>query len=503
MSLPTNSVSGFRACTIITRCALRYATCAVRRLRAVQIPKHAALAVGALLIAQPAHALTLQPGTYKLEWKIPRWSETLVMVPRTGVLKPIPEQDIAKITGLKSAAPMWTTIDGRTLIVDESAGERTGYDIVYILPDYKPGQAADVSTSLQIRLFNQGSKSVSEESDAAAMDIGLGTGDKRITRRAGVGVQVAMRQDPDGGRVPSQAGIALFGGWFGKIPSDEGDVEIRLIDNTANGAFNDKLTLDPKTSDYTIQDIVAFGRGGEKPGTVALGSALRYEGKLYKVAICPTGETVEIQPYSGPTGTLRFETRDGKNNLVQSGESVTFFSAELGGIDLKSGDEASVLPGDYRPVASVTFGPRKKRGDPGFIATVKTNRIAKIEDGKTTTFVLGGPVSMSIDPNVQALEWTAGTQTRVKAMIFAGEDELSSLGLPEPKADLMIRDAAGRAIGKARQDIGLGNPRYFALKVFDYLKPGSYWLTADFQPGDYQPGDTVSANKPINLTAAP
>lgn len=455
-----------------------------------------------LLIGSPAGALTLQPGQYKMEWRVPRWADAVSSVMRQGMLKPIEQEQIDRIKGLKSNSPLWTTIDGRVVIVDELDGDQTGYNTVYVLTSYKADETVDLAAALRLTLLNRGSISSSEETPDARLDITLGSGDARVVRSAGIQVQVGMQKDPTRGNVPYNAVTTLFGNWFGRISSDDGDVELQLIDHNSNGTFSDVVKLDSETSSHVPGDIVFISRGAGSGTAVALGPVLRCEGKLYDISVTPTGESVEIQPYKGATGTLSFETRDGTGAIVQTGEVVNFLSVALGGLDVKSGDQVVVPVGSYQCVPTVTFGPRKKKGDPGFIVTVKTRRSASVEEGKTAVFALGGPVTCAIDPDAESLEWTAGTQARVKVLFFAGEDELNSLGLPDPVVTLMIRDAAGRAVGRARPNLNLGNPRFYALKVFDYLAPGPYWLSASFEPGEYAPGKTVVAHKPVRIGAA-
>jgi hypothetical protein len=466
----------------------------------LQIPKHASASLLLALTCHAAYALTIQPGTYKLEWKIPRWGEVVAAPTRTGEVKAIEADQLDKFTGLKSARAKLAVIGDRAVILDESGGDNSGYNIAYVVASYKPGDVVDVSKAIKLRLLNSGSLSSSEESDPARVDLSVGSGDTKIAQKAGIRVQVAMHQDEDKNNVPYSAALTIFGNWVGKMPSDQGDVDIQLLDTNGNGVFNDRVTLDPKTSAAVPGDTLFVAAGDDKR-VLPLGPALALAGKVYKVSVTPAGDSIDIQPYTGPTGTLELQMLDGKGKLVQTGESVMFMSPDLGGVELKSGERALVPAAEYRPSPSLTFGARKKKGDPGFIATIRTKRTTKVEEGKTTVFAYGGPVSMKIDPDVTALQWTPGTETIVKAFIDAGEDELATLGLPDPIVTLMIRDAAGRPVGRARPKMGLDNPRRFSVRVFDYLKPGQYWITCAFEPGEYQPGDSVTADKPVNIVA--
>ena len=247
--------------------------------------------------------------------------------------------------------------------------------------------------------------------------------------------------------------------------------------------------------------MVAIRRAGGQWQRFPLTKALLYEGKLYTLSVTPTGDRVDIQAYSGPTGALRLETRDGKNNIVQTGDVASFMSDDLGVVQVKAGAEVTVPVGDYRSCYDIVYGARKKKGDPGFIATVSSTRVAKVEGGKTTTFVIGGPVKIAIEPGVNIIIRASGPSLKFTVLMLAGEDSLDSLGLPDPKVVFDLSDSNGQRIGRAQMNMGFGNPRSFVIVMGGSLAQGSYWLTASMVPGEYAPGETITAHKQIKITA--
>ena len=74
--------------------------------------------------ATPVYSLTLTPGTYKLEWRIPK-PETGSHGTSTGI-RPLTPDEAKQFAGLKSGRALIASIPEFVVLVDESKGTRVG-----------------------------------------------------------------------------------------------------------------------------------------------------------------------------------------------------------------------------------------------------------------------------------------------------------------------------------------------------------------------------------------
>lgn len=453
------------------------------------------------LLAAASGTCAVKPGEYALQWTVPKPEQAQYCVMKMGRLAAVPAERRAALSGLVSEDPLWTTIGDWTLVLDERTGTATGYDTAYLLRSPLPEGQVDLAGAVRLELKADESSLRSDPGSAPMVETAVGGQQAPSAGKAAVGVILSLVKDTERGVRPATAMVILAGHYQGRAAGDDAEYEIALVDKNANGAFDDAVTLDEQTGKPSPGDLLGLRRLDGEWAWTPLAKTVLFEGKLYSVRPSRSGGSVRIESYSGPTGSLRFETLDGKGSLVQTGETVSFASLETGSLTLKSGDEVVVPPGEYFCSPSVTFGPRKKRGEPGFIATVKTVRTARVEADAKTVFSIGGPVSLKIEPETDVPVWPIQKNVQMKLFIYAGEDELASLGLPEPPLTVLIRDAAGRLVARAQTAMNLGNPRMIPLKMPASLVPGPHWVTVTFQPGEYQPGATIEANKPAEVTS--
>ena len=102
------------------------------------------------------------------------------------------------------------------------------------------------------------------------------------------------------------------GAWKGTLASSMGAIECTLIDSNFNGIYGDHWTYDDVRrrtipGDRAFADTNGFGSVlSESLGKHAmpLSPAVRVGEKFYVITAAESGETITIEPYRRPTGTL-------------------------------------------------------------------------------------------------------------------------------------------------------------------------------------------------------
>ena len=212
-------------------------------------------------VAALASRMTIQPGTYPLEWKVPDMAKNFdPRHPFDGPgethywfeLKPVSASGGQTYRGLKSDKAFAGRGGGFFVVVDESKGSATGYDTAYIAASKADLAGFDVAQAVKVSLRDNPAKfygatatdsmlSLSDKPGELSTEICLGEpGDQVIKRAAVDGFNIRLRQT--GARAePCIAEVTLRGGWYGNLKTSKGELQVRATDENGNGVYGDKL----------------------------------------------------------------------------------------------------------------------------------------------------------------------------------------------------------------------------------------------------------------------
>jgi hypothetical protein len=454
-----------------------------------------ALTALVLCFALPAPAITLVPGTYQLEWQVPEAQNSGYggSPSASPSLAPMAAGDKARFEGLIAQKPYWGKNGAVVVIVDKANASDDDYSKAYLL-HWKSGEAKiDLRDTPGILLQRNGEwwqgtgkhhPCLRPVSDAMlpTVDLVMGKPGAQITKQVTAELSISMYPDDTGVERPYRADVELHGGWVGEVKTDQGDIEIRTSDDNATGIFGDF-----KNGGFgdSIQITRSSGSRWGSPNTdhLSLGRAVAYDGKLYSVSVSDTGDRVGIQPYTGPTGTLKSLVIDAHNKPASRYRLE--LSGDEGSYEFSSG-AAVVPPGKYS-VSIYISDP--KDGDDWYCGGVRigARRPVTIEQGKTVTRRFGGPATFRIDPDLDLVNARLGKSADIKLTIDVGGDDLNVM-TSQSGIVVKVLDAKGRTIHNGRCESGCGSEdAWYTLDVPRSWKPGTYTLVASFDARPYQP----------------
>lgn len=364
--------------------------------------------------------IVLESGTYHLTWD----AETDC----SGVLNNWPDYEeeealayFKKMPDFASEKPYAAAFkidgngeDGLLLVVlDESKGTGTGYDTVY-LDTNRNGDLSD-------------EKPVTYQSER-------GTFDEHLT--PWVGVQ--SRQGNGAYSNPTEVKLEVYpsdeymfitlyrkGFWHGKIKTNKGDVDLGVLDVSGNSLYNDA----EEWSDMILADVNGSGRlAFSYYGTQSMNvnDIIAVADKFYHIDPSPEGDTVTIERYGGPKGTLLIEAGD----ICGLAGTPTSISLE-GTVDLTaSGDEAVkpiTLPvGKYSiNYCTITL----KSGNKTLLLEISQENAAEIVPHRQTLLVIEGDITAAISPDEETLKLKAGSEETVYWLVKIG-DATASVSQP-------------------------------------------------------------------------
>ena len=463
-----------------------------------------------------APAVTLQAGTYKLEWdaangseaRFNRWSCGTFLMPLSDV-----KDASTKLPKLASSKALIAPSSPFPILLDESRGTGKGYDTLYIKhcccnPVF---HMTDAAKSDLCPCAAPQAPAVLDMTDAAKFNLVIrhgaleleNGGDIRMdVKTDGVvrklRLNVALEGDPR--KATSMiSSVTIVGGWYGTIKTDTGSIGIQTIDANANGIYSDNMP-EKLAGGWDELCLVSSpdGTGGCGCREIALGNAIHFDDKLYSVDVSKSGDEVVIKPYSGGIGELQFDPRDNKGNKVR----LDFLNFECPTSDLRfdgiSGDRITLPADTYNSVwAVVSYADQAQ-------AAIDVHRRMTVSHNSRTTITIGGPLKMSL---IMATDKArAGSKLHIKFPIAAGKDRFAGLESWKPDGTLhdatialVCTNAKGKRVSNDKLPVPWGWDTECYLFIEKQWKPGKYTLTAKLDAKPYS-SSPVSVNKTIRVT---
>lgn len=456
----------------------------------------AVVALGVAALA-PALGITIEPGVYKMEWRVPEPDHASFGGHRgTGVAQ-IGDRQISLFKGIRSAEALMGRAGPYTIVIDESDGTGTGYDIAYVFERPSDDSAYDLGSAAKIKLNRNGQVLVPQDADGLLIDQTMGRPGSQITKKAALSLSAAMTVREDGKEEPDHAVLTLRGGWYGKLRTDEGELDVQVIDMDLDGAFDDPLSVDLARSSVVVGDMILLGgtptRFEDYQKLVYIAETSCYDDKLYRFDVSATGDTVTIEPYAGDVGTISVKAIDGYGKPAQCTGSAFYGEA---GVFYRSGPRMAVPPGNYGYLTATIMPEQSGPNDDVFGVRVRPDGIVKVAANKETVVKVGGPMNVEIEPESRTITAKAGEQKTVRLVLTVGGEELAGVE-GNRRAWVNIRDSKGKLLSSEQTGFGRRGTCPYSVRIPSDWKPGAYRIGVSFDPSPYQ--KTIFAKKTLTV----
>jgi hypothetical protein len=445
-----------------------------------------ALAIAAIAppIAAAESAPAIKSGTYRLQWLVPERGDRCYF---TYLQFPVD-----KIRGSDRGLCQWVKSDrcltgfgaGIRVVVDESEGTGSGYDVAYLFSPVSDQGRLDVNDAVTIPLkVNLQGCLMPRTSDERVIAWAAGTGHERRVVKAPV--DLAFQTDRSGSSHEMLCRMWLRGGWYARLQTDAGDCDM-LTKSYSAGLYNTKGHYDNERHEWVSGDGVFIGSlSNSHPVAVTehtlwLGKTSSYAGKLYEVEVSSSGDTVTIDPYRGETGKLELEMTDGRGNPANCWCAVV--KGEPGYFALDPSRDSELLPGTYDGEHFALSAGQGTAAQPHFQFEYWQSRRITVESARTSTFRIGGPLSMRIESDSTRKTVKRGGKAGFSVDLYLGDDWVHILG--RHICIFRVTDAAGAVVntGVAENDLGFG----YSFDVAKDWKPGTYKVSATLDAEPYQ-----------------
>lgn len=417
------------------------------------------------LVALPAFGLKLIPGTYKLKWETRQKANDSLWLNHAGGYDSFSEPDLLTVPrdGIKGAVSKraWvTTSSDYRIVLDESKGTGKGYDTAYIMPSSGDTEIR-LKRMIQVPLKRQGSFFV-----AKAFPISIQMGSIRRQRVFDLRIQMQRRCDST---PHAKTRLYVTGGWYGSIKTDQGVIQMRLLERGSFGNWSALVIGKPHGSVRTVEGL-------KRAVTIEPDSPIVFDNQLYCIHISCSGDTVKVEPYKGPTGTVTVSAVNGFGKPIYkyqlcldraSGHSLNF--------NLREKQTIRVPAGEYNyAVADFSLNSNNYPGMRSRLPGLSVKR------DKVTNLSLGGPVTIKMGI------WKSddGSYSITSKWLLPKPQECDSI-LDGSDIYLVLKDSSGKTVfSKHANDHFSTDPDYFQLPT--KLEPGSYVaiLTVDLKPYD-------------------
>ena len=413
----------------------------------------ALVGIGALA---PALALTIQPGTYRLEWRIPE-ANTPPAGYQGASLQIMSDHEAKPFVGLRSTKCYSGTTGSLTILLDESKGTGKGYDTAYIVPKPAGDSTIDLGQATAIPLKRNGEALESDPTNKAEVYLLIGEKGAQVPQKAAASVSVEFHSTQERKEPWVYATVELRGGWHGTVKTDGGDLEVQTIDNNSNGLYDDTLSVRASDNWPTLGDSIRLGtmsEGGDWT-SVWLGEASSYDGKLYVIKVSKIGDTVDIQPYKGDVGKIMFQALDGSNKPAKCERVMVF--GKYGMFDLPHQNDLTVPVGQYRCLyATVTLANQaQQRGRSAAVTgiAVRPKGSVRVSKGGEAILRVGGPVKLAIEPESKVITLARGQEKHVALAFTAGRDDLGGV-MGSRSAQVAIKNSKGKVLMRGEAGFG-------------------------------------------------
>lgn len=390
----------------------------------------------------------LTAGTYELAWdaeidcsqasRINRWAEGKEA---KAIMSKLP-----KVVSEKAIFEAYR-IDGNgaegaiAIIVDESKGTGKGFDTMYMdcnrNGDMTDDEPLKFSTPVQnystiyTEWVNVGCKQGVKDGEACANPVQL---------------RVQVYKSGDSLRFYPQR----KGSWKGVIESNKGKIECALADYDSDGIYGERSAGD-SSGDYFFADTNACGKVIIYPwGShgASLCNVTRIGSRYYEISVPAVGDKLTIAPYTGPMGKLIVNGED--INGMKAKASQLMVSGDNGYYNFTSGSETGIsMPaGEYR-VRYCSMNLQDKDSTAKLLIGFNLDKKVNVEPDKTAEVVVGGKMSMTINPEKTRMSLRPGMSEIINWNITIGDKiTLSTFGDQSPQQTPKINfyDKSGKLL---------------------------------------------------------
>jgi len=454
------------------------------------------LAVPMVVVAlSPGRAITLDAGTYKLQWAIPGPKEA----PSgycSARMRTLPADEAARYEGLRSGKCYRAMMHRMTVLLDESKGTGQGYDVAYVTAEQSGASRIDLKQAARIPLKLNRDVLESDRENPVRVNVEIGEYGSMVTKQADVMLSVRFAAGPSGQGEPT-AYTTLRGGWSGTIKTDAGPVDVQLLDQNSNGIYGDLLAVEPGLPFFVPADMLLIrGSGPNRPSKrLGLAKVVECDGKLYSIALSKTGDALTIEPYTGGTGSVKVEATDGYGKPAEC-RSMTLVG-ESAVYDLLGGGGMKLPVGEYRVLeAQVTQTDRNGPEAGAFGVAVYSRLRVKVEKDAEAAVKIGGPMKLEIEPDIPSIAAERERPTPIALVFTVGGSQLVEID-GDRSAQIKIADAGGKVLQTGEASIGTDGRCVYSLEIPKAWKPGTYKVTASFDPTPYQ--GPITAEKELKI----
>jgi hypothetical protein len=455
-------------------------------------------------VEMSASDMAIYPGTYPLEWKIPRIAadfdpETARAFAgedtHTAQLKKMTSDTHKRFIGLRSTNALFGDAGPLLIVVDESKGAGKGYDTAYLIPDKSDQQASDLAKATKVQLRGNQARSgglhlsMLSKPGEITTEICIGEAGRQVSKSAALdGLSIYKLRVAPGGL---EAEIVLRGGWYGEIKTDGRGIPLQAGDDNGNGVYGDKLQPGWEDSWERCGDCIYLGLPGAEGGwpSVPLARAAQLCGNLYSIDVSSIGDSLSIKPYEGDTGLLTVEAVDAKGGSSPC-DNVSF-QGDAGYFGSYGEQPARVPTGSYR---CWVFIAKEKSEYGGACGIAVTSAPLVVEKDQTARFKVGGPIHFQITPDAEPIRAKAGIEKEIEMTVYAGDDMVDMLLPGEFVATFYDAKGNRAATQRLENKRSLVHP-VWRFKVPKSLKQGSYTVEVRVDAKPYQ--EPVSVKKKL------
>lgn len=362
--------------------------------------------------------LEILPGTYELAWD----PEAVCGTRNYEVLRlhgDVAKAKMRKLPKLISQKPIYCAYaiendDENNLlymVLDESHGTGMGYDMAYV----DANRNGDLTDDSPIRWKTSAYQMI-----------------KWIPIKATVGgVERPMSIRWNTGENAAPMSIQRKGGWRGTLDTNKGKIDVVTVDYNFNGKYSDMrrfeqindLTADSEWGDFIFADINGFGRAVAdseySDQALPLAPAVRVASKYYSIRVSDSGNSVTVEPYSGPVGMLVIDACD-VNGFKGKAESLNL-TGECGSYVLRNLDPSPIaLPAGRYRLSWVSIAVDTGDKEPVTLAGMMS-RWVDVEAGSETVVPISGKLTVAIAPDSDELVLRPGAREKIDWQFNLGD----------------------------------------------------------------------------------